>query len=148
MMKILLVDDEAYSLRSMFEHLRETGVSVTSVESLPIAEKALRAEAFGVICIDCLFASGQDHMEPNEAGLELIRKIRIGDPDVGQLNRKSELIVLTGVSERHTLDRLSKSGVTRILQKPVSTRELIRQLKPGRRQIAKRSSRRGRAPAD
>ena len=127
-MKVLLVDDDIYSLRSMVDHLRDVGIEVDCAVDLPYAYSALRTTAYDALLVDCVLATGRDSLVSHRAGSDLIQKIRASAPDVGSINAGTNIIVFTAVCDSEILSELASADVRSVMQKPISTTELIEEL--------------------
>ncbi|MBL7153449.1 MAG: response regulator [Phycisphaerae bacterium] len=127
--RVLLVDDEAYTMASMVDHLSDEGFEVESVTDPSQALDALKERRFAALIVDCVMATGHDFLESRRAGVQLIEQIRSGSPSVATENKDIPIIVLTAVCDRGTLEDLSNADVQGVLRKPVFTKELLHKLR-------------------
>ena len=126
--KILLVDDEAYAMQSMMEHLSVEGFDVESATDPSLALDALKNSPFDAVIVDCVMATGHQYLDSRQAGAALIKEIRSGSPTVIAENKDVPILVLTAVCDQRILKDLSDSDVQFVIQKPVSTYDLLQKL--------------------
>lgn len=125
--RILLIDDELYTMASMVDQLSDEGFTVEGVADVPQAVDALRNRQFDAIIVDCVMATGHQFLESRSAGVQLVEEIRSGA--VGEWNRRVPIVVLTAVCDQATLADLNRSDVQAVFQKPVFTGELLQRLR-------------------
>jgi PAS domain S-box-containing protein len=109
--KILIVDDELYFLELVYENLKTLGYNARAVQR---STEALDLIQTGPNEYDLLIT---DQTMPEMTGVQLIEEVR-------KINRTIPIILCTGFSEVVTEDSASYYGINRFLMKPVSLREL------------------------
>src|SRR2546430_6074555 len=107
--KILVVDDEAASLRLRKEALTQWGYQVTSASSAAEAPQALRGDMFDAVITDIRM--------PDMNGLELRKEIKRHDESV-------EVVVMTGYPTIASAVEALKEGAFDYLSKPLLLDEL------------------------
>jgi DNA-binding NtrC family response regulator len=111
---ILIVDDEpavVYTLKCILE---KVGYQVSSAEKIDEVTAALNTQSVDVILCDLGLTGG-------ESGVEVLRKAREVQPDVGQ-------IMLTGYAPQETIDELEAQGIA-VFMKPVEMARLLPELR-------------------
>ena len=126
--RILIVDDEAFTMASMVDLLKDKGFAVETATTLSQAEASLRNRAFDGLIVDCVMATGHGFLDDQQAGIQLIERIRSGGSSLLESNREIPILVLTAVCDRETLSELNRADVQGVFQKPVSPLELIENL--------------------
>ena len=125
--RILLIDDELFSMASMVDQLSDEGFTVEGVADVPHAVDALRNRRFDALIVDCVMATGHEFLESRRAGVQLVQDLRSGA--LGEWNWRVPIIVLTAVCDQSTLADLNDSEVQAVFQKPVFTGELLERLR-------------------
>lgn len=127
--KLLLVDDEVFTMASMVDHLADEGFEIESITNPAQALEALKNRQFDALIVDCVMATGHGFLESRLSGVRLIEQIRSGSPAVAPENRNIPILALTAVCDRGTLRDLNNADVQAVFQKPVSTNELLEKLR-------------------
>lgn len=111
--RILLVDDEAFFLESIQEHLGLLGYAVTAENSSLAALERFRADpmAFDLVLTD--------QAMPEMTGLQFCARIR-------ELNQNVPIILCTGFSDQVNEHTAGHFGIAKFLMKPVRRSELAR----------------------
>ncbi len=107
--KILLVDDEPGLSAYLEEVVREEGFRARKVQSATEALAALEEEAFQLIITDLRM--------PEMDGLELLRRIRERDPQIG-------VIVMTAFASLETAVEALRLGAMDYITKPLHVQEI------------------------
>ncbi|NUO18421.1 sigma-54-dependent Fis family transcriptional regulator [bacterium] len=107
--KILLVDDEPGLSAYLEEVVREEGFRVRKVQSATEALAALEEEAFQLIITDLRM--------PEMDGLELLRRVRERDPQLG-------VIVMTAFASLETAVEALRLGAMDYITKPLHVQEI------------------------
>lgn len=107
--KILLVDDEPGLSAYLEEVVREEGFRARKVQSASEALSALEEEAFQLIITDLRM--------PEMDGLELLRRIRERDPQIG-------VIVMTAFASLETAVEALRLGAMDYITKPLHVQEI------------------------
>jgi len=107
--KILLVDDEQGLVAFLEEVVREEGFRVRKAESAQEALAALEEEAFQLVITDLRM--------PEVDGLELLRRIRERDPQIG-------VIVMTAFASLETAVEALRLGAMDYITKPLHVQEI------------------------
>lgn len=107
--KILLVDDEPGLSALLEEVVREEGFRARKVQSAMEAMAALEEEAFQLIITDLRM--------PEMDGLELLRRIRERDPQIG-------VIVMTAFASLETAVEALRLGALDYITKPLHVQEI------------------------
>lgn len=107
--KILLVDDEPGLSAYLEEVVREEGFRARKVQSATEALTALEEEAFQLIITDLRM--------PEMDGLELLRRIRERDPQIG-------VIVMTAFASLETAVEALRLGAMDYITKPLHVQEI------------------------
>ncbi|VAX25908.1 hypothetical protein MNBD_NITROSPINAE02-436 [hydrothermal vent metagenome] len=109
--RILVVDDDAYIVEFVTTALSEQGYEVIccsdSAEALSAFLEA--PEAFDIIVTDLTM--------PGLTGIELALRIKATRPDI-------PIILCTGYRSKVTKEEIKKSGIAKVMIKPISTTEL------------------------
>lgn len=112
---ILVVEDDELVRDMIKENVENAGyectIAVTGVEALKILDE-------GKIKVDVIIT---DIRMPGLNGIELTMKVKE--------NYDSDVIVMTGIVEDFTYEKVIESGASDFFQKPVNSRELILRLK-------------------
>jgi len=111
--RILLVDDQRDVLRVLHASLETLKNTELEIVEAPSGEEALleaRRNKVDLLVVDYLL--------PGMNGLELMRKIRSGHPDV-------RVILVTGRTERSVRDELLNAGAMAIFDKPVPLTDFL-----------------------
>jgi two-component system CheB/CheR fusion protein len=111
---ILVVDDDADSLRLVSVALRQCGAAVIEAPSVKEAMTALEASTPDVIISDIAM--------PGEDGLDLIRQIRMLPDSV----RDAPIIALTAFTSEEDRRRILAAGFNEFITKPVAPLQLMR----------------------
>jgi len=128
MRKILVVDDDLFTMQDVVEGLEEKGYEVATARNDREALKLLEREDFLAALVD--YALGPDSAD----GLELLRRIKEGYPDV-------EVIIVTGVGDYGTALEAGKLGAFNFLRKPVDMEYLLAVLRNIEEMVRLRSER-------
>ena len=123
--RILIIDDNMYSMASRVDHLSDEGFEVLTATDVTTAVKVLGTFRLDAVIVDCFLATGREFLDYRRAGADLVRRIRVGDPEIGVQNRDIPIVVLTAACDAETLSGLKSVGVNSVLQKPVPTSTLI-----------------------
>jgi two-component system, NtrC family, sensor kinase len=121
-MKILIAEDDAISRRLLQSHLQRWGHEVVSAQNGAEALALFEQGPFGIVLTDW--------MMPEMDGLELIRRIRAGNPP-GYVY----VILLTAKSQKEDLVQGMDAGADDFLTKPFDRDELRVRLREGERII-------------
>lgn len=114
-LKVLVVDDDVPTLELMREVLISLGVDVHAFRDSELAAALITQEKFDGIFLDL--------MMPKVDGFELARQIRRSPS-----NSRSPIVIVTGRTDRKTMDDAFAAGATFFLHKPVNKANLIRLL--------------------
>jgi len=109
---ILLVDDQREVLRLLHSTLGTLAHELEILET-PSGEEALLEASRRKI--DLLVA---DYRLPGITGVELMRKIRIRQPDV-------RVILITGMTDRNSRDDIMNAGAAAVFNKPISMTDFL-----------------------
>jgi two-component system, NtrC family, nitrogen regulation response regulator NtrX len=104
---LLIVDDESQIRSSLEEILREEGYAVTSAPSAVEAMELLRDAIYDVVLLDIWL--------PDRDGLDVLKDIHQLD-----VERKPEVIIISGHGTIETAVRATKLGAFDFLEKPLS----------------------------
>jgi CheY-like chemotaxis protein len=110
-LKLLVVEDDIASLELMTEVFKTLEAEVRPISDSESAATIVAQEKFDGIFLDLEM--------PKLNGFELAQKIR-----QGSWNRLTPIIVVTGRSDRDTMQRAFAIGATFFLQKPVDRQKL------------------------
>ena len=113
---ILVIDDETMTLKMTKQGLERSGFSV-AIFSRP--EKSLDYFKEAHQELDLVIT---DKNMPTLTGLQLIKKFREIKTDI-------PIFVLTGFSDHEEDEKLIEAGATRILMKPLSIRDIVKEIK-------------------
>lgn len=113
---ILVIDDETMTLKMTKQGLERSGFSV-AIFSRP--EKSLEYFREANQGLDLIIT---DKNMPTLTGLQLIEKFREIKSDI-------PIFVLTGFSDHEEDEKLMKAGATKILMKPLSIRDIVKEIK-------------------
>lgn len=119
---ILLVDDDASSLRLLERQLAEAGYSTVCASNGAEAMRILLAEGISLIITDWIM--------PEMNGLELCRAIRSHEGI-----RFAHIILLTAQEDREIFVEAFDAGADDCLSKPVDRRELLARLRAAERNL-------------
>ena len=108
--RILVVDDEPAILLTYTAILQQNGYTVTGVDSVEEAKKALRANAFEVLLCDLTLAG--------RSGLEVVEFAREQSPGI-------EALLLTGFADPETAIEAAGKRVV-LMYKPLEVAHLLR----------------------
>ena len=114
-LKILIIDDEVVTLNLTKQGLEKLGYEV---EIFSMATKALSYIGDHHKEIDLIIS---DKSMPFMGGLELLKEVRKIDPIL-------PVYILTGYSSQEDDQEFLKAGVTKILTKPISLKELQKEI--------------------
>jgi len=109
--KILVVDDDVFTLRVMDEVLSSLGVETRSVSDSREAATMIHKEKFDGIFLDL--------MMPNVDGFELARQVR-----QSSRNKRTPIVIITGKEDKKTVALAFEAGGTFFLHKPVDKARL------------------------
>jgi len=112
-LQVLVVDDDADTLRLLTTALRRQHAKVTSVASAGEALKAVKANKPDVLISDIAM--------PDEDGYGLIRKIRALDKELQSI----PAVAITAYAKEEDRNRALSSGFQAYLAKPVELKELV-----------------------
>ncbi len=115
--RVLVVDDTVSNLLVIKKLLRDTKVQVTTAESGREALKATQETAYHVIFMD--------HLMPEMDGIECLRQIRT---QPGGLSKEAMIIALTANAGSDLKAMYAREGFDGYLVKPVSGKDLEREL--------------------
>lgn len=110
--KILIADDESHILHVVSMKLKNAGYSVVSAMDGEEALELASTERPDLIITD--------YQMPVVTGLELCRQLRVIRPD-----RDTPIIMLTARGFDMDLGQLGRLGVSTVITKPFSPRELL-----------------------
>jgi len=113
---VLLADDEKALVRMWSEILQTRGYAPEGFSDSRAALDAFRADPYQY---DLLIT---DLTMPGVTGLELIREVRALRPEL-------PIILMTGFSEKNSIDRAQELSVSSLLTKPVSARKLVTEIR-------------------
>jgi len=128
-LRILIVDDEAWQMRSLMACLRDADVDVDEAHDMRSGCRKVKHMKYDALVIDCLMPSMDKEIPSSFAGGELVRRIRNGHKTVGELNKGTIVIALTGVATKDVLADLEEAGVHSILRKPITLEDLLQVLR-------------------
>ena len=117
---VLLVDDEQFSRQTIAGMLTRLGNP--NIHQLEDGQQALHFLRNSKLEISIVIA---DYKMPNLDGLQLLKKIRIGDAGV---RRSMPFALVTGHSDKSVVDGALSLHVNAFLIKPVSTKNLTTRL--------------------
>jgi len=106
---VLIVEDDVPMRDMMATVLRESGIQVTSVDSVDVAIEALKGGGFDAVLSD-VRAPGKD-------GFELLRLIR-------KLELTTPVILITAFEDTVARERARDAGAASCLSKPFGLEEL------------------------
>ena len=109
---ILLVDDQRDIVRLLHATLQTLGHKMDIVDA-PSGEEALLAASRRKV--DLLVA---DYLLPGISGVELMRKIRVRNPDM-------KVIFISGMTERKARDEMLNAGAIAIFDKPIPLADFL-----------------------
>jgi DNA-binding response OmpR family regulator len=127
-LKVLIVEDDLSTLELMSEYLRAEGVLVEQQSDTEIAAQRILEETFDFIFLDLQM--------PKLSGLELAKHVR-----KSAKNSRTQIAVITGRRERHTLHNAFEAGATWFLSKPIDRKKLLRLVKatPAKSSLSQRA---------
>lgn len=108
---IIVIDDESITLKMTKESLERLGFNVAIFSR---AQKALDYFIENQEAIDLILS---DKSMPSMNGLELTQEIRL-------INEEVPILILTGFASNEDDIEIKRVGVTKLLFKPISMREL------------------------
>jgi len=111
-LKIMVVDDEALTLRVMRPAVIPLGHQIFALEDSHDASERVKQQRFDAIFI----STGMPHVD----GLELTRQIRNS-----QLNHDTAIVILSPTNDIQTLRDAFSAGATLVLTKPVVPAQII-----------------------
>ncbi|MDA1099188.1 MAG: response regulator [Proteobacteria bacterium] len=111
---ILVADDEPDIRAEIVEYLQRFGYAVTAVANGEEALAALEVSIYDVMIIDAKM--------PRLDGQAVIQRLNEDEKSL-------PTIVLTGHLAPETIERLKRQGVSAVLEKPASLREIREQIK-------------------
>ncbi|GAB4520551.1 MAG: response regulator [Anaerolineales bacterium] len=114
MIKILIVDDSAFSRNALRRILESDGYTVLEAESGMRALELLQSDAPDVVTLDLLM--------PEMSGQQVLQNMR-------QINPHIRVIVITADIQRATRQELDEMGADAFLQKPFGSNEILATLK-------------------
>ncbi len=109
--KVLVVDDDHVFVSVVTERLKKEGYSFTPAYSSLEAMEALSRENFDVALVDLVL--------PDLPGLELIRQMRLSDPDM-------PVIVVSGLRDALYVKEAMREGAYDYLTKPLNLDEMVK----------------------
>jgi ActR/RegA family two-component response regulator len=112
--KILLIDDDEDFLEIMAERLQARGMNVSTTTSPGEALVKIERESFDAIVLD--------FMMPDMLGLDVVKEIRLKNPEM-------QIILLTGYATMETGLEAMKLGAMSFVEKPVDLNVLIEKIK-------------------
>lgn len=112
-LKVLLVEDDRPTLEMMTEVLASQGAEVRAFDDSQQAETYVQQEKFDGIFLDLLM--------PKLDGFTLARKIRASTE-----NRHTPIVIITGLTDKRTMERAFAAGATFFLEKPIDRQTLTR----------------------
>lgn len=112
---ILVIDDEALTLKMTKQGLERSGFNV-AIFSRPIESLSYFKDNHEII--DLVIT---DKNMPQMSGVQLLEEFRL-------LNKEVPVFVLTGFSDPDEDQVMKDAGVTRILMKPLSIRDIIKEI--------------------
>lgn len=113
--KIIVIDDESMTLKMTKESLERLGFVVAIFSK---AQEALDYYLKNKGSVDLILS---DKSMPRMTGLEFTRKVREHDPDI-------PILILTGYASNEDDVIIKNIGVTKVLFKPISMRELAEEM--------------------
>jgi CheY-like chemotaxis protein len=102
-MHIVIVDDEVVAAEILAEAVRVQGHTVAVGRSGPEGLALLAKKTADAVFLDLVM--------PGLSGVELLREIRRGNPEL-------PIVVVTGWARQQDLDEIRRIGVTDIVEKP------------------------------
>jgi CheY-like chemotaxis protein len=102
-MHIVIIDDEVVVAETLAEAVRDQGHTVAVGRSGPEALALLAEKTPDAVFLDLVM--------PGLSGVELLREIRRGNPEL-------PVVVVTGWAKAQELDEVRRIGVTDIVEKP------------------------------
>lgn len=106
---VLIVDDEEFIRDIVSECLSSTGHNVMTAESSDQAIELIKKNHFDITFLDFSM--------PNKSGLELLREIKVIDPN-------STVVIISSRPEEQLPDELSDEGSYNIIKKPFSVDQI------------------------
>jgi len=116
MKNILVIDDETTTLKMTKQGLERSGFNV-AIFSKPTESVEYFAKNHNIIHLVIT-----DKNMPKMSGLEIIEQYR-------KYNKDVPIFVLTGFSDPAEDEHMKKLGATKVLMKPLSIRDIIREIK-------------------
>lgn len=126
---VLIIDDELALLEMLQTVISSFGYEVTLAANVDEAERILTRE--GTHTFHCVLT---DYKMPNKTGLELLRWLRLFDPDLS-------IVVNTGYASHEDVSEMIREGAVDVLRKPVRMDVLGKALAHGVRQTRQRRHR-------
>ncbi len=115
-MRILIVDDELHILKTLTTMLTRVGHTCRTASGPAEALRTLAEQPVDLILTD-LGMPGMD-------GLELAERIKATTPEV-------RIILITGWPIQRSPEALRRSGIERVITKPISRTEILSAIIPG-----------------
>ena len=107
---ILVVDDDA-GIRHLLRHaLERAGHSVSEAEDGRAAEVTCRSETFNLMVVDLVM--------PRQEGIETIRRLRQGDPNL-------KILAISGIGNTTMLKIAKQMGANHTLEKPLELNTFV-----------------------
>lgn len=113
-MHIVIIDDEVVVGETLAEAVRDQGHTVAVGRSGSEGLALLAKETPDAVFLDLVM--------PGLSGVELLREIRRGNPEL-------PIVVVTGRARRQDLDEVRRLGVTDIVEKPWALKNVDEALK-------------------
>lgn len=124
-LRLLIVEDDAATLELMKEILISQGAEVAALSDSIQAATRVDQECFAGIFVDLQM--------PGLDGFELTHRIRRS-----RWNRSTPIVVVTGCSDKKTMERAFLAGATFYIEKPVDRRTLTQLFKSVRGAMSSR----------
>lgn len=110
MIRILLVDDDRMSLRSLGDFLTTAGFAVDALQCPQTALAVTQVRTYDLIV--------SDYQLPEMNGIDIIRKVKTEQPSI-------KSILYTGYFTKATVDAARAAGIDRFFSKPIRIKEMI-----------------------
>ena len=120
--RILWIEDESERLEGMAQVLRSAGAEVVFAKTLSDALKSVEKNIFDLIIIDCMMPIGNDcgiDAPPREAGVYFLKTLK--DKNI----IKAPILVLSAIVDSILVSKFRALGVSSILQKPITQKQLV-----------------------
>lgn len=117
--RVLVVEDDPITLELIADVLTSLGARVRSFVDSQRADTVIHQEKFDGIFLDLVM--------PKLDGFQLARRIR-----QSSLNRRTPIMIVTGLIDKRTIEKAFAAGATFFLEKPLDRQKLTRLLESTR----------------